>query len=135
MQRNKNAIKRMFLLFSHILTPLQIKDAKKSLKIEKFIYLPKELQKIWSSIPPDIEDIKDLLEPIKEFLEQNSKKDDFVLIQGDFGATCYMVSFTKKIGLIPIYSTNKRVAKEIKEGDKLIKISEFEHTRYRKFVL
>ncbi len=128
-------MKQMFLLFSHTLTPLQIEDAKDSLSVEEFIYLPFTLQRIWSSIPPDVEDIRDLLKPIEEFLKQNSKKDDYVLIQGDFGATCYMVSFVKKIGLIPIYSTNKRVAKEIKEGDKLIKISEFEHTRYREHML
>ena len=127
-------MKQMFLLFSHTLTPLQIEDAKDSLSVEEFVYLPFTLQRIWSSIPPDIEDIRDLLKPIEEFLKQNSKKDDYILIQGDFGATCYMVLFTKKIGLIPIYSTNKRVAKEIKKGNKLIKISEFEHTRYREYV-
>jgi len=126
--------KRMFLLFSHTLTALQIKDAKKSLKVDKFIYLPMDLQKIWSSIPPDIEDIKEILKPIKTFLVKNCKKDDYILIQGDFGATCTMVSFSKKIDLIPIYSTNKRVAKEIKEGNRLIKISEFEHTRYREYL-
>ncbi len=134
MQRNEDVTKWMFLLFSHTLTPLQIKDAKESLKIEKFIYLPRELQKIWSSISPDVEDIRDLLEPIKVFLKQNSKKNDFVLIQGDFGATFYMVSFAKEIDLISVYSTNKRVAKEIKKGNKLIKISEFEHTIYRKYL-
>jgi len=126
--------KRMFLLFSHTLTALQIKDAKKSLKVDEFIYLPLDLQKIWSSIPPDIEDIKEILKPIKTFLVKNSKKDDYILIQGDFGATCAMVTFSKEIGLIPIYSTNKRVAKEIKESNKLIKISEFEHTRYREYL-
>ena len=127
-------MKQMFLLFSHTLTSLQIEDAKKSLNVEEFIYLPFNLQRIWSAIPPDIENIKDLLKPIEEFLEQSSKEGDYALIQGDFGATCYMVSFAKKIGLIPIYSTNKRVAKEIKEGDKLIKISEFKHLRYRRYL-
>lgn len=127
-------MKQMFLLFSHTLTPLQIEDAKKSLSVEEFIYLPFTLQRIWSSIPPDIEDVRDLLAPIKEFLKQNSKKGDYVLIQGDFGATYYMVPFAKKIDLVAVYSTNKRVAKEIKEGDKLIKISEFEHTRYREYL-
>ena len=126
-------MKQMFLLFSHALTPLQIKNAKESLGVEEFVYLPFSLQRIWSSIPPDIKDIRDLLVPIEEFLEQNSKEGDYALIQGDFGATCCMVSFVKKMGLIPIYSTNKRVAKEIKKGDKLIKISEFEHTRYREY--
>ncbi len=134
MKRSKEATRLMFLLFSHTLTPLQIEDAKKSLNVEEFVYLPSNLQRIWSAIPPDIENIKDLLKPIEEFLVQSSKKDDFVLIQGDFGATCYMVSFSKEIDLIPIYSTNKRVAKEIKKGDKLIKISEFKHLRYRRYL-
>ncbi len=123
----------MFLLFSHKLTPLQTEDAKRSLGIKIFIYLPKDLQDIWSQIPPDIEYIDDWLDPIKEFLMQNAKPQDMVLIQGDFGATCHMVNFTKDLNLIPIYSTNKRVVREFLKDNRLIKVSEFVHQIFRRF--
>ncbi len=123
----------MFLLFSHKLTPLQIKDAEDFLQVEEFIYLPKELQNSWSQIPPDKDDISSFIKPIKGFLSQNAKSGDFVLIQGDFGATYEMVNFCKKQNFIPIYSTNKRVAKEITKDNKIVKISEFLHSMYRKY--
>ncbi len=124
---------KMFLLFSHRLTSRQIEDAKSSLKVDKFIYLPENLQDLWSKIPPHIEDISPVLLPLKNFLKTNAKRDDFILIQGDFGATCNMVNFAKQNGFIPIYSTNKRVAKEYTDGNKLIKMSEFIHNIYRRF--
>ncbi len=123
----------MFLLFSHKLTPLQIKDAKETFGIDEFIYLPKNLQDIWSQIPPEKKEITSLLLPIKEYLLKEAKDGDVVLIQGDFGATYDMVNFCKSKGYIAIYSTNKRVAKEVTKGDKLIKISEFIHKVYRRY--
>nr|WP_250543651.1 CRISPR-associated protein Csx20 [Methanocaldococcus lauensis] len=123
----------MFLLFSHNLTDDQIKDAKENLKVDKFIYLPKELQNIWSNIPPEVEDITDYLKPIKEFLKNNANDGDYVLIQGDFGATYNMVSYAFENNLIPIYATTKRVVKEVIENGKVITIREFKHCRFRKY--
>ncbi|CAB3288132.1 conserved protein of unknown function [Methanocaldococcus lauensis] len=124
---------KMFLLFSHNLTDDQIKDAKENLKVDKFIYLPKELQNIWSNIPPEIEDITDYLKPIKEFLKNNANDGDYVLIQGDFGATYNMVNYAFENNLIPIYATTKRVVKEVIEDGKVITIREFKHCRFRKY--
>ncbi|CAB3289517.1 conserved protein of unknown function [Methanocaldococcus lauensis] len=124
---------KMFLLFSHNLTDDQIKDAKENLKVDKFIYLPKELQNIWSNIPPEVEDITDYLKPIKEFLKNNANDGDYVLIQGDFGATYNMVSYAFENNLIPIYATTKRVVKEVIENGKVITIREFKHCRFRKY--
>ncbi|WP_456374209.1 CRISPR-associated protein Csx20 [Methanocaldococcus sp.] len=124
---------KMFLLFSHNLTNDQIKDAKENLKVDKFIYLPKELQNIWSNIPPEIEDITDYLKPIKEFLKNNANDGDYVLIQGDFGATYNMVNYAFENNLIPIYATTKRVVKEVIEDGKVITIREFKHCRFRKY--
>ncbi|WP_456372838.1 CRISPR-associated protein Csx20 [Methanocaldococcus sp.] len=123
----------MFLLFSHNLTNDQIKDAKENLKVNKFIYLPKELQNIWSNIPPEVEDITDYLKPIKEFLKNNANDGDYVLIQGDFGATYNMVNYAFENNLIPIYATTKRVVKEVIEDGKVITIREFKHCRFRKY--
>jgi len=124
---------KMYLLFSHKLTEEQIKDAKINLGVREFIYLPENLQKIWSGIPPEIDCVSDYIRPIKEFLAQTSEKGDFVLIQGEFGAVVDMVKYCKKNGLIPVYSTTKRVSYEEKQGDKVIKKSVFNHVRFRRY--
>ena len=124
---------KMYLLFSHTLTEPQIKDAKTTLKIDEFIYLPKNLQKIWSEIPPQIDDLSEYLSDIKEFLK-NAKKGDYVLIQGDFGAVYHMVNFSKDLGIIPIYATTKRETIETKVDDKVIKKSIFRHIRFREYI-
>jgi hypothetical protein len=123
---------KMFLFFSHKLTPHQIEDAKK-LGIKEFVYLPKNLQELWSSVPPELEKLDEYINPFYEFLEKNAKKGDFVLIQGDFGLTCKLVSFCKEKKLIPIYSTTKRKASEIKKNGKIIKTSEFIHVKFRRY--
>jgi len=124
---------KMILLFSHTLTPEQKEDAKETLKVDKFIYLPKNLQKLWSNVPPEIENLDDYLEPIFNYLKENLKKKDYVLVQGDFGATCKTAEFVKSLEAVPVYATTKREVVEKKEGDKVVKISTFKHVMFRKF--
>ena len=123
--------KKLILLFSHKLTPEQIKSAKDDFDVKEFIYLSKELQNIWSNIDPDIEKID--LQPIKEFLKDIANKDDVVLIQGDFGACYNMVNFCKSLKLVTVYATTKRVAKEFIEDGNTIKKSEFKFRRFREY--
>jgi len=123
-------MRRMIIILSHKLTEEQINDAKEHLGVEEFIYLPKSLQKLWSNIPPDIDDY---LKPIKNFLENNTKPDDYVLVQGDFGATYKIVNFALDKNLIPVYATTKRIAKDIYDGRKTITIREFKHCKFRRY--
>ena len=123
----------MFLLFSHKLTDEQIKDAKENLGVNEFIYLPEDLQYKFSNVPPEIEDIKEYSKDFKEFLKNNAKKQDFILIQGDFGVVFQMVEFCKENNLKAIYSTTKRVVKEQIIDGKIIKTSEFRHIRFRNY--
>ena len=122
---------KMYLLFSHKLTDAQIEDAKK-LGVDKFIYLPEDLQRKFSNIPPELESVKEYAKDFERFLE-NAKSGDYVLIQGDFGLTCHMVNFSKSKGLIPVYATTKRISKEIKKDGKVVKISEFKHIKFRRY--
>ena len=123
---------RMFLLFSHKLTEEQIEDAK-NLGIEEFIYLPKDLQEKFSNVPPEIEDIREYSKSFINFLKNNAKNNDYVLIQGDFGVVFNVVEFCKENNLIAIYSTTKRVVKEQKIDGKIVKTSEFKHIRFRRY--
>ncbi len=124
---------KMFLLFSHTLTNNQKIDAIESFGIKEFIYLPKDLQELFSNIPNNLENLSEYLNPIKDFLKQHSQKGNFVLIQGDFGATYSLVNFAKSLELVAIYSTTKRVVQEFEEDGKIIKKSIFEHERFREY--
>jgi len=120
---------KLFLLFSHTIIPTQKSYAKDILRASEFVTLPKELQILFSNVPPELEDLKDYAKPIIEFLNINASKGDYVLIQGDFGLSFLVVEFCKNNNLIPIYATTKRVAYE-KDG---VKVSRFEFVRFRKY--
>lgn len=123
----------MFLLFSHKLTNDQIESAKKDLNCENLVYLPEELQNLWSNIPPAEEGYK-YLTNFKTFFLNNYKKGDYALIQGDWGYTYHMVIFCKEIGVIPVFSTTERNSKDIINNDGSIsKISLFKHVIYKRF--
>ena len=126
-------MKQMFLLFSHKLTPTQEADAKATLGVDKFITLSDNLQKLWSNIPPQLEELEEYLKPLKEYLKTNANSGDYVLIQGDFGGCYNMVNFVKSIGLIPIHSTTTRDVVEKTVNGKVEKFSRFEHVIFRKY--
>lgn len=124
----------MILVFSHDLTEKQIKDAKGNLNINEFVYLPKELQKKWSLVPPNIEYIYSIVDEIKEWITSVADKDDYILVQGDFGATYNVVNYCKSKGLKVVYSTTKRKAKEITRDDgKVEMIHVFDHVMFREY--
>jgi len=78
-----------------------------------------------------------MFENIKAFLLQNrGEKENFCLIQGDFGATFYLVSWCFKNGFVPIYLTTKRVAKEVVRSDGTVELLKvFRHGRFRRYIL
>ncbi|NPA87284.1 MAG: hypothetical protein GXO01_01130 [Epsilonproteobacteria bacterium] len=125
-------MKKLYLLFSHKLTPEQIEDAKKNLGVEDIVYMPSNLQEKWSNVPAEMEELGEYSKDFMKFLD-TAKAGDYVLIQGDFGLTYKLVNFTKSKNLIPIYATTKRVSKEVNSGNKVLKVSEFDHVRFRKY--
>ena len=130
----ENTAKKMILVFSHTLTQKQRDDAQNSFGIEEFISLPENLQRLWGSIPPDKKDISKAMEKIKEFIFDNAKNGDYVLVQGDFGAAYHIVKYCKDIGLIPVYSTTKRDADERNREDgstETVRI--FNHVIFREY--
>ena len=127
-------MKQLALLFSHKLTSEQKKDIEKNLKVNTLYNLPDNLQKLWSQVPTHQDlDFNEYLEEIKIFLSRSLVEGDYVLIQGDFGATYHMVNFAKEQGFVPITSVNKRVSKEKIEEGIVKKYSEFKHECFREY--
>lgn len=126
-------MKKIFLLFSHTLTTRQEKDLKENHGIEEMIYLPPNLQDIWSNVDPEIiEDEK--LQEVLDYVIQNSREKDYVLIQGEWGFVYKSINFFKEKNLVPVYSTTKRDVIETTQDDgKILKKSIFEHVKYKKY--
>ena len=128
-------MRKIVLLFSHQLTPSQKQDIESSLQVEEVYSLPANLQALWSQVPIDRDLIfHDYLSEIESFLMDKLSEGDYVLIQGDFGATYYMINFAKLHGFAPLYSVNRRVAREFIEDGVVKKYSEFEHEFFREYV-
>ncbi len=128
----KNMAKQLFLIFNHNFTIEQKSDAKKTLGVKNIIKMPSEAAKIWGNIPPDYPEIESFLTPVKNWLLKTARKNDFILIQGDFGACYILVKFSFKNKFIPIYSTTYREAVEQVQPDGTIKLTHrFRHKRFR----
>ena len=124
----------LFLIFNHEITPAQESDARRSLGIQHTIDLPPNLKTLWRQIPPDLDEINGYLKPVKSWLKSKASKNDYVLIQGDFGACYIMTKFAFEIGLIPIYSTTEREATEEYKKDGTVKlVHQFKHQAFRKY--
>ncbi|AFM05729.1 hypothetical protein Fleli_3408 [Bernardetia litoralis DSM 6794] len=125
---------KLFLLFSHYVTEEQFEDAKKTLNITEFISLPKDLQQIFSNVPADLEAIDDYLQPILDWIDEHCKnQENYILIQGDFGATYFLVDYCKKNNYTtPMYATTERKSVEEVQEDGSIKTQRiFKHKRFR----
>ncbi|MCS6795323.1 MAG: CRISPR-associated protein Csx20 [Raineya sp.] len=121
----------LFLLFSHRLTALQEQEARENWGVEEIIYLPADLQGIWSNFPAEQESIRGHVERVVVFLEEWAREGDLVLVQGDFGATVLVVQWCWQRGIKPIYSTTQRIAREVVEGEQVRVERIFEHCRFR----
>ncbi len=124
---------RFHLFFSHRLTPDQEEDAKKSLGVEEFVYLPPHLQELFSNVPAELENLGEYIKPFIEYLLQNARSGEYILLQGEFGLIYRLVETSKALGLIPVYATTKREVIEEKRGEEVVRVSRFKHIRFRRY--
>ncbi len=127
-------IPNIIILFNHTLTAAQEEDAYASLGVAEIILPPDEIRNLWSHVPPDLDSIKDYLSPVWDWISERAKSGDFVLVQGEFGATFLTVNFCMKKALLPIYSTTARKAIENHLDDGSVQTQHiFQHVRFRQY--
>jgi len=124
----------LFLLFNHRLTAAQEADARISLGVDRIVVPPPEISRALVEIPPDAVEITTHLAPVFSWLAGCARPNDYVLIQGEFGATFILVHEAIRLGLVPVYSTTRRQAVEQHLSDGKVKISHiFSHIRFRRY--
>lgn len=133
-------MKTLHLLFSHTLTPDQEADAKVNLSPSEggneiiFRHLPEDLQQHFSNVPSDLQNLNEYAQPLKDWLKENTKAEDYALVQGDFGLAFILVNFCKEIGVIPVYATTERQSVEVVQEDgSIITQRVFRHRLFRKY--
>ena len=127
-------MKNFIVLMSHDMSETQKNDAYENLKVTKIIEAPPKIKKIWGNIDPISDlDIKNL-DKVILWINEISNEQDYILVQGEFGATFYIVDYCFKNNLIPVYATSVRRVEEIGEGDKVLTNRVFVHEGYRKYI-
>ena len=66
-------------------------------------------------------------------MEKNASPKDIFVIQGEFGSTFTLVDFALKKGLVPLYATTRRIAKETRNGETVHREYVFEHVCFKKY--
>lgn len=125
-------MKNVFCLLNHELTEKQIKELKEKYMVNNIIYPEKELSLKWSQVPSTEFLDKKLMGIIESWLSK-ANEDDIFIVQGDFGATFYLVDYALKRKLVPVYAVTKRVSIERRDGEQIFKQNIFEHCCFRKY--
>lgn len=124
----------LYLLFSHKLTKTQEKEAGEELGASDIRYLPDHLQKLWSNVPPNIDDLAEYISPVCNWLRERINTGDYILIQGDYGATFYMVQWAFHHDCISLYAATERKVQTEKSNNGEVEVRRiFEHKGFKKY--
>jgi hypothetical protein len=125
---------KLLLLFNHRLSAEQEADARNSLSVRDFVYLPEALQALWSQVPPEPETLGEHVAPVLDWLDAQAQPGDMVMAQGDYGVTWLAVAHCFSKGYIPVYGTTGRQTLEQPQPDGSVKIERvFRHVRFRAY--
>ena len=128
MSNNRNAV----LLWSHQITFEQTIDLKSNWGVELIFEMAEAIKNAWGQVPTSEIDFFSYTDKVREWLLKVTKKDDVVVIQGEYGLTYFMVNWCLSRDLVPVYALTERRSEEIKAPDGAItKISRFCHCGFR----
>lgn len=126
--------RRMPLVFSHVPTSEQEREARERWRVEGLVPLPADLQDLWSQVAPDEPAPWPALDPVVRWALENSAPGGPVLVQGDFGATAYAVRRLQEEGRVPVYATTRREAVDETAQDGSVRtVHVFRHAGFRAY--
>jgi len=125
---------KFLILFNHALKDEQELDAVDLLGVDEFCFPPVEISILWQAVPPERAELRPLLEPVFNWVDTEGDSGDYLLVQGDFGATWLVVEHARARGLKPVYATTRRITSEREKEDGSLEIVHwFQHVRFREY--
>lgn len=124
---------RTFCLLNHALTQNQIAELRNKFASQTVLFPQKAVSLEWSQIDPEKSNEDIVLSVVRWLKTCEAKKGDLFIVQGEFGATFKLVDYALKNGLVPVYATTRRVAKESRSGEVVRREYVFEHVCFKKY--
>ena len=133
---------KMFVIMNHALTKDQIEDAKKSLGVTEFCQLPDVCKSIWANLDPERETTqlyRDLQATVGQWLHNECRAWDYVLLDGDAWACHQVIDMTTKDRIEVqdptfVKATSIRESVEtVKEDGTVVKTNVFKHVKFRAY--
>ena len=122
------------MITNHKLLVEQEEELRTFFGVNKILYLPYELSSRWVNINPVSKLDLVSLNQVADWIKKDAQEGDYILIQGEFGATFYITDFCKKNGYIPIYAAAERIYKEKREKDGSVSRNHvFRHKQFREY--
>jgi hypothetical protein len=125
-------MKAVYSLMNHQLTDKQTSELQTLYGADSFLEPPADIASLWAQIPAEQEITLALLSPVIAWLS-DAVPGSPVIVQGEFGAVYAVVTWCLQHGLIPVYAASRRVSKEVREGERVIKMNIFEHVRFKEY--
>lgn len=125
---------RVLCLLNHRLTEQQKAELESEFSVSRILLPPAGIQACWASIPTEKLLQPSMLDPFIDWIDDTSAVGDYLVIQGEFGSTVYMVGYAFSKGLVPLHSVTKRVAHEYREEEIVYRTYIFRHICFRKYL-
>ncbi|GAB4172021.1 MAG: CRISPR-associated protein Csx20 [Calditrichia bacterium] len=126
--------KTCLIIINHRILNSQEMELRQLFNVKQLQFLPESLSELWKNIPADEDNELIGLTQLKDYMLKVTKENDLVWIQGDFGATFYLVNVCFNFNRIPIYAFSLRKSTEKQLlGNSISKQSVFEHITFKKY--
>ena len=119
---------------AHPLSLEQEKEIHSRFQPKEILQLPENLKSTWMNIPPYGPWDSEWIEEILKWIKSQICPSDIAIIQGEYGATFFLVKWLKQKGNAVYYATTERKVIETKHNDGTIETKRvFRHVYFREY--
>jgi len=128
-------MKNAFIILNHSLTRLQEEELRSKFGVERIVEMPQDLKRVWSDFSAWTNLTDSRVSDIVEWLDDQARTADLVVVQGEWGATFYVVDFCFYKDLIPLYASSERLyEQENLSGQRVRRTHIFKHVKFKKYL-
>ncbi len=124
---------RCYWLLNHQMLDVQRSELEKNYDVNEFVIPTESVSMLWNNIPPS-EIIPDSYFDEIEAWFHGISSSDVAVVQGEPTLSFRIVSYLLNKNVTVLAAVAKRVSKEEKIGEKIVKTSVFKHACFRRYM-